>query len=78
MTGPITSLTPAPLSTVVAQPPFSAGPQLQPQFDVLELLPETDQMMYRLHPQQLCPSETLPLGIHEGNRTTRTSLPSLA
>ena len=38
MTGPITSLTPAPLSTVVAQTPLSAGFPSPPQFDAIELL----------------------------------------
>ena len=39
MTGPITSLTPAPLNIVVAPTPLSAGFPSPPPFDVIELLP---------------------------------------
>ncbi len=47
MTGPITSLTPAPLSTVTAQTPLSAGFPSPPSFDVIELLPEHAQNRLR-------------------------------
>jgi hypothetical protein len=40
MTGPITSLTPAPLTTITAQPPLSAGFPSPPSFDPIERLPE--------------------------------------
>jgi hypothetical protein len=39
MSGPATTLTPAPTTTALAPMPFSTGPQLAPTFDVIELLP---------------------------------------
>lgn len=39
MAGPVTGLTPAPLSTVTSSEPLSTGVHVQPQWDVIELLP---------------------------------------
>ena len=36
---PATGLTPGPVAETIAQPPFSLGPALSPQVDLLELLP---------------------------------------
>jgi hypothetical protein len=36
----ITGFQPGPISTVTAQPPFSLGPAIQPEFDPIDLLPE--------------------------------------
>jgi hypothetical protein len=44
---PVTSLTPGPTTTITADAPFSTGPQLQPHFDVLELLPPAAQERLR-------------------------------
>jgi hypothetical protein len=47
MPEPITALTPAPTALVNAPTPFSTGPHLQPQFDVIEILPERAQERLR-------------------------------
>ncbi len=44
---PATSLPAAPMVTGVAPASFSAGPQLQPQYDPIELLPERAQNLLR-------------------------------
>jgi hypothetical protein len=44
---PVTSLTPAPTTTMTADAPFSSGPQLQPHFDPIELLPPAAQERLR-------------------------------
>jgi hypothetical protein len=41
------SFTPAPTTTITAQEPFSLGPALRPDFDVLEILPESRQDLVR-------------------------------
>src|SRR5258707_6265417 len=42
-----TGFTPAPTTTITAQEPFSLGPALRPDFDVLEIVPESAQARLR-------------------------------
>jgi hypothetical protein len=51
--------TPAPTVTVPAPTPFSAGPQLQPQFDVIELLPPDAQERLRMLRQRAADAHAL-------------------